>query len=224
MRKYNYSSGKLLGWWWLRIDVQKHFGSIVVQTARMSLQLVEYGVIYVLENEVQAFLLAEHFNQVDQIFVSQLLQHADLAHGNFLYSLSSSGRTESIRKTFGLDPIKSALRKCRLRWLGHVYRREETNVIKTCERESGGKRKTTGWPTPTHVESLSTRRPKSARNHRSRRDGQSKMEKCDFDRPGQPHTVWEKRPLNRRTRSAKKCFRRLCLGARIVERSVVLQP
>ena len=44
-------------------------------------------------------------------------------------------KTESIRKTFGLDPIKSALRKCRLRWLGHVYRREETNVIKTCERE-----------------------------------------------------------------------------------------
>ena len=27
--------------------------------------------------------------------------------------------------------------------------------------------------------------------------GQNEMETCDFDRPGQPHTAWEKRPLNR---------------------------
>jgi len=50
-------------------------------------------------------------------------------------------KTESIRKTFGLDSIKSALRQCRMRWLGHIYRREDTNVIKTCERvEVNGKR------------------------------------------------------------------------------------
>jgi exonuclease III len=42
--------------------------------------------------------------------------------------------SESIRKTFGLDTIESALRKCRLRWLGHVYRRESTSVIQACEK------------------------------------------------------------------------------------------
>jgi exonuclease III len=55
-------------------------------------------------------------------------------------------KTESIRKTFGLDTIHSALRKCRLRWMGHVYRREDTNTIKACERVVVTGRRPVGRP------------------------------------------------------------------------------
>jgi hypothetical protein len=40
--------------------------------------------------------------------------------------------SESIRKAFDLDSIKSALRKCRLR-CNQVYRSENSSVIKECD-------------------------------------------------------------------------------------------
>jgi hypothetical protein len=46
----------------------------------MLLQLIKDGVVTELEDEVKLSLAPEHLNQIDQVRVLQVLQHADLAH------------------------------------------------------------------------------------------------------------------------------------------------
>ena len=41
---------------------------------------------------------------------------------------------ESLRKTFGLEPVAQVLRRNRLRWLGHIVRRNEESVIRKCQQ------------------------------------------------------------------------------------------
>ena len=48
---------------------------------------------------------------------------------------------ESIRKAFGVESIETITRKVRLRWFGHVERRDENHITKLCQNiEVEGKR------------------------------------------------------------------------------------
>ena len=42
-------------------------------------------------------------------------------------------KNEDIRKAFGLEPISDVIRRIRLRWFGHVYRREPEHLTRACQ-------------------------------------------------------------------------------------------
>ena len=50
-------------------------------------------------------------------------------------------RNGTIRETIGVDEIANKLRECRLKWLGHVERREDGYISKRVRRITVGRRK-----------------------------------------------------------------------------------
>ena len=50
-------------------------------------------------------------------------------------------RNEEIRERLGVIELGAKLREARLRWMGHVYRREDNYVGKRVERLATGRKK-----------------------------------------------------------------------------------
>ena len=50
-------------------------------------------------------------------------------------------RNEEIRERLGVTELEAKLREARLRWMGHVYRREDNYVVKRVERLVIGRKK-----------------------------------------------------------------------------------
>src|SRR6218665_2507481 len=64
-------------------------------------------------------------------------------HINESFSLNNKKRNEVIRKTLGLACITDKIREARLRWRGHVMRREDQNsMIRIMTAEVNGRQTT----------------------------------------------------------------------------------
>ena len=70
------------------------------------------------------------------------LERSDMRIVRYIYGAKLSDRISSahLRERLGLEDLKLVLRKRRLRWFGHVERRDEEWIRKSLVMEVGGKR------------------------------------------------------------------------------------
>ena len=91
---------------------------------------------------------------------------------------------EELRTRLGVESISDVVRRGRLRWFGHVERKDDSDWVKACQRIQVDGRKGPGRGKKTWR--VCSGRHESAQNERAGRSGPSNMEKRNMGGPSDP--------------------------------------